>query len=78
MYSQTKMNLLTIIYKSMTFNDIGQKVKGEAQKVKGTIEEHTGHPVKGAVDKAKGTINSSIADAKMHADKEVAEDNQTY
>lgn len=51
--------------------DVAQKVKGEAQKVKAAVEKNTGKPVEGFVDDLKGHFNSNSADAKMETKDEV-------
>ena len=47
-----------------TLNIVGQKVKGEAQNIKGKIEVKSGQRVKGTVDQVKGKINIASADIK--------------
>ncbi|HVZ12721.1 MAG TPA: hypothetical protein VG965_06860 [Patescibacteria group bacterium] len=54
-----------------TLGDIGQKIKGEAQDIKGDIEINTGNKVKGHIDKAKGKLNKAAADAKLKVRQEV-------
>ncbi len=49
---------------------MGQKIKGEAQQVKGRIEDATGQHVKGTVDKIKGQANVVIADIRDKASKD--------
>lgn len=38
-------------------NIIGQKVKGQAQQIKGKIENASGQHVKGAIDTVRGKAN---------------------
>ncbi|MFS8159705.1 MAG: hypothetical protein ACMG6E_05735 [Candidatus Roizmanbacteria bacterium] len=40
----------------------GQKIKGQAQQIKGKIEKATGNTVGGTVDQIKGKANVAIAD----------------
>ena len=44
---------------------IAQKIKGQAQQVKGDIEIAAGEPIHGNVDKVRGKANEFAADVKM-------------
>lgn len=58
-YKNNKDNIMD------TIKTIGQKVKGEAQMVKGKVEIATGQHVKGNVSKLRGRANVLEADLKM-------------
>lgn len=45
--------------------DIGQKLKGKAQQLKGDFNQERGEGLKGGIQKLKGKANESIADAKL-------------
>jgi hypothetical protein len=53
--------------------DLGQKVKGKLQKVKGNIQQNTsssddfGAKIKGGVSKIKGELNETAADVKINS-----------
>lgn len=49
-------------------NDIGQKIKGNMQQVKGKIEDTTGQHLKGKIDEIRGKANVFEADLKIKAD----------
>jgi hypothetical protein len=49
------------------FNDLGQKLKGMSQEIKGEYEQQTGQGVKGGISKLKGKFNKTMADIKMNA-----------
>ncbi len=55
------------------FGDLGQKMKGKLQKVKGNIQQNTsasddfGTKIKGGVSKIKGTLNETAADIKINS-----------
>ena len=53
-------------------NIIGQKVKGQSQQVKGSIEDASGQHIKGKVDKLRGKANVFEADLKMKVDNSKA------
>jgi uncharacterized protein YjbJ (UPF0337 family) len=44
---------------------IGQKIQGEAEQLKGRIEDATGQHVKGTIDQLRGKANVIEADVKM-------------
>lgn len=44
--------------------NVGQKIKGKLQKLKGNVELKTGNTAKGILDKTKGTLNEGLADIK--------------
>jgi len=46
-------------------DDIGQKVKGKVEKVKGEFNQQRGKGIKGGYQKIKGSINETIADTKL-------------
>lgn len=48
-------------------DDIGQKIKGKAQQLKGDFNQERGQNIKGGVQKLKGKVNETIADAKLNA-----------
>ena len=48
-------------------DDIGQKIKGKAQQLKGEMNQERGRGVKGGLQKLKGKVNETIADAKLKA-----------
>ncbi|MFA6889274.1 MAG: hypothetical protein WC254_07305 [Candidatus Woesearchaeota archaeon] len=50
-------------------NIIGQRVKGQLQQVKGTIEDASGQHLKGKVDKLRGKTNVFIADIRNNLSK---------
>jgi uncharacterized protein YjbJ (UPF0337 family) len=50
--------------------DIGQKIKGKAQQMKGEIEQNMGNQTHGTWDKIKGTANKKIADFKINSKKD--------
>jgi len=45
--------------------DIGRKLKGKGQKLKGEIQVRHGYPIQGAVSKIKGSLNEGIANANL-------------
>jgi uncharacterized protein YjbJ (UPF0337 family) len=49
--------------------NIGQKIKGQAQEVKGKIEVAVGEPINGTIDKVKGRANIIAADIKTKINK---------
>lgn len=49
-----------------TLRDIGQKIKGKTQQLKGEVNQKRGQGVKGGIQKLKGKVNESIADAKLN------------
>jgi uncharacterized protein YjbJ (UPF0337 family) len=49
-------------------NDVGQKVKGNIEQVKGKIEDATGQHLKGKIDEIRGKVNVLEADLKMKVD----------
>lgn len=55
----------------MSIKDLGQKIKGVAQQVKGEVEVQTGHPIRGNIDKLKGKTNVAVADVKMNIRKKM-------
>ncbi len=46
-------------------NDVNQKLKGKAQKVKGQVQQEMGQGVKGGITKIKGHLNETLADIKL-------------
>lgn len=50
---------------STTLNDIGQKIKGKTQQLKGEYHDLNGDKVQGLWEKAKGKVNETIADTKL-------------
>lgn len=49
-------------------NIISQKLKGNAQQIKGKIEDASGHHVKGTIDKIRGKSNVFVADIRNKVD----------
>jgi uncharacterized protein YjbJ (UPF0337 family) len=49
-------------------NDIGQKIKGNIQQVKGKAEDVSGQHLKGKIDEIRGKANVLAADSKMKVD----------
>ena len=49
-------------------NDIGQKIKGNMQQVKGKVEDVSGQHLKGKIDEIRGKANVFVADSKMKVD----------
>lgn len=47
--------------------DIGQKLKGKAQQLKGELNQQQGQGVKGGFQKLKGKVNEVLADEKLRA-----------
>lgn len=47
------------------FDDIGRKVRAKGQKVKGEMQQQSGHGVKGGISKMKGNLNDAVADFNM-------------
>lgn len=47
---------------------MGQKIKGQAQEVKGKIEVAVGEPIHGTIDKVRGKANILAANIKMKID----------
>lgn len=45
--------------------NIGEKIHGKVQQVKGSIEVSRGHYLKGNLDKLKGKVTEMTADLKM-------------
>jgi uncharacterized protein YjbJ (UPF0337 family) len=45
---------------------ISQKIKGQAQEVKGEIEVAVGEPIHGNIDKVRGKANEIAANIKMN------------
>lgn len=54
-----------------TINNIGQKIKGNLQQVKGKIESATGQGVKGKISEIRGKANVLEADLKMKVEDAV-------
>jgi len=52
----------------ITVNNVGQKLKGKAQQIKGKIEVASGQHAKGNIDKLRGKANEFEADVKMKVD----------
>ena len=50
-----------------TIDDVGQKIKGKVQQVKGDIEMNSGHEGHGMWEKTKGKVNEAIADMKINS-----------
>ncbi len=50
-------------------SDIGQKIKGKVQVIKGDINQKRGKGIKGGMQKIKGKFNQTVADTKMKAKK---------
>lgn len=48
-----------------TVDNVGQKLKGQAQGIKGKIEDASGQHLKGNIDKLRGKANELEADVKM-------------
>jgi uncharacterized protein YjbJ (UPF0337 family) len=48
-----------------TLDNVGQKLKGKAQHIKGKIEDASGQHIKGNIDKLRGKANEFEADVKM-------------
>ena len=46
-------------------DDLGQKLKGKAQQVKGEFNQERGQGLKGGIQKLKGKVNETVADAKL-------------
>lgn len=55
-------------------DDIGQKIKGKAQQVKGEFNQQRGQGLKGGFQKLKGKVNEAIADEKINARRKRARD----
>jgi uncharacterized protein YjbJ (UPF0337 family) len=53
----------------MKFNNIGQKIKGRAEQIKGKIEDKSGEHLKGNIDVIRGKLRESAADMKMRIGK---------
>lgn len=51
-----------------TLKNIGQKIKGKAQQIKGDVEIAAGHTVRGNIDKLRGKANVLEADVKTKID----------
>jgi len=49
-------------------NNIGQKIVGKAQQIKGRVEIASGKHLKGNIDKTRGKINVISSDIKMKVD----------
>jgi uncharacterized protein YjbJ (UPF0337 family) len=49
-------------------NNIGQKIKGNMQQVKGKVEDVSGQHLKGKIDEIRGKANVFAADSKMEVD----------
>jgi uncharacterized protein YjbJ (UPF0337 family) len=47
--------------------DVGQKIKGKYQKIKGDIQQDSGSPLSGTVEKIKGSLNEGFADTKLRS-----------
>lgn len=50
-------------------NIVGQKIKGEAQQIKGKIESASGQHIKGTIDTIRGKTNVAVAEIKKVIDK---------
>lgn len=48
-----------------TLDDLGQKLKGKAQQVKGDFNQERGQGLKGGIQKLKGKVNETVADSKL-------------
>ena len=48
-----------------TLDNVSQKLKGQAQQVKGKLEDASGQHGKGNIDKLRGKANEFEADMKM-------------
>jgi uncharacterized protein YjbJ (UPF0337 family) len=48
-------------------NDLGQKIKGKTQQLKGDLQIRNGNSVEGGLKKAEGKINEFFADTKIKA-----------
>lgn len=51
--------------------NVGQKLKGKAQQVKGSLQVASGQQIKGNISKLRGKANELSADLKMEADKAI-------
>lgn len=49
-----------------TFDDIGQKISGKVDQVKGEFNQQRGQGVKGGMQKITGKVKEKIADMKLH------------
>ncbi len=49
--------------------EVNQKLKGNVQKVRGTIKYHAGYTVGGTIDRLKGAVNDAVADVRLSARK---------
>jgi hypothetical protein len=45
--------------------DVGQKLKGKGQVLKGRLEKESGNPLRGTIEEIKGKANQTMADIKM-------------